>query len=257
MSTCLKTFTINVASATTTPFLWWPMQEAGSLDRIDTVQGVHLASTRISHGSVSSVPGKVNNSMQSLTVINSQGFGLNWQANSPTPPAWDGIEFDFWVKWVAWMDIAPKELQWILCDAFLDYTDPVFGASTLEFIVTYYQQNIQVFIDDTNTASPVSLNVPFVPVAGTWYFISAFQDVANGNFGLMINNGPASTGICPSAPAGSMDDLTFSILFLNGNPASTTPVTQGLIDEYAVFTSKLDAAYRDTVYNGGAGRTWP
>jgi len=64
MATCTKSFSLNVGVE---PYLWFKMEEAGNNDRIDQINGDHLANTVSVNAACSNPPGKVNRGMQFLS----------------------------------------------------------------------------------------------------------------------------------------------------------------------------------------------
>lgn len=248
MAECSKSFTLEVIDVQ--PWLWWAMEESGTNNRIDKVKSLPLFLTFNVGVTVSNPTGKVNKGMQFLAPAGA-GFDSFWEAD-PTPPAiYTGVQYVFWAKWTSWSDVPGKSFQWGLVWHTLFYDN---GNGVQLIRLFYFQQNLQLSIDDLDSDI---LNVPFVPVAGTWYFFVVFHDPVTHTYGLQINQGTVHSAATTSAPVGSMDSLTLTPTVANETAILPTPQTQILWDEYGLFDHKLDAASNDFLYNSGAGRTFP
>jgi trimeric autotransporter adhesin len=88
------------------------------------------------------------------------------------------------------------------------------------------------------------------PAAGTWYFVVAWHDSAQAKRFVQVNDGTANSAaqITPPADgAAALDIGRWEAGFY----------WDGLIDEVGFWKRVLTAAERTTLYNGGAGRTYP
>lgn len=106
---------------------------------------------------------------------------------------------------------------------------------------------LSVFGELTET---VNTTVPWV--LGQTYFIAFWFDLGTGKFNVQIDNGTvfSSTGSwVPSVPIAT-SQVSFAAPFATGLP-------YGMIDESGLWNGALSSAQRSSLYNGGAGKTWP
>lgn len=252
-NTCLKTFTMTVAEAALDPYLWWPMEQTGSLDRVDTVQGLHMTNSINVHAVTSRDTGKVAFGMEFTNASSANGSSDWWVSESAVAKPWTGIEVDFWYRWDNWSDLDPYSL-------FVQSEIDVFygGGFAANLFFQYNKHNLHVSISD-DLGGFASFDLPFIPVAGTWYFFSVFYDTITGTYGIQINNAAPAVFAVGVAPGGVVDTLDTTIVAAFGDVGATAPfpALKTRIDEYAVFLKRNSAGSVALVYNSGNGRTWP
>lgn len=89
------------------------------------------------------------------------------------------------------------------------------------------------------------------PSTGTWMMVYCYLDGPNGTAGVSVNNGTANTS---SALTGGCFDST-AALQIGALTSGTT--WDGRIDEVGIWNRVLTAGELTSLYNGGAGKTYP
>jgi len=90
-----------------------------------------------------------------------------------------------------------------------------------------------------------------VPATAAWSFVVAWVDATAGLIWLQLNNGtPQSTALVSAQTEGTA-------AFFIGARSSTQSFFNGRLDEVGMWKRMLTAADRTTLYNAGAGRTYP
>ena len=102
----------------------------------------------------------------------------------------------------------------------------------------------------TDTVNP-GARTPGVATLNAWHLLVARYDpsVGMGEFSLSVNGG-ASTGNAPAFPLGSIKVVQF------GARDGANPFF-GRVDEVGIWSRLLTAAEETTLYNAGAGTTYP
>lgn len=86
---------------------------------------------------------------------------------------------------------------------------------------------------------------------GTWNLVIGWYDSATGLAYVQVNDGTIfDSGATTTTPI-----VTALTIFRIGESSANT--AEGLVDEFYVFSSKKDAAWRTDMYNAGAGRSYP
>jgi len=221
-----------------TPLAWWKMEEAGAGDRIDIIGGIHLT-PQVILGAVARGAGKVNFGVE-LSGVGAPPFPVDvaFQNTVDTFPyiAADGMDITFWVNDVTFVNGSAVLLLFVILGNPLItlQLDAATGLLTL----------------DLAFVSSVSIPFPF----GGWKLIRIFVDPDAGTLGMQINNGVPTTLAFVAAGDSTSTNYIFSITASNNLLPNTVDV---IWDELAIWPRLLTAAEFDTIWNGGAGRTWP
>ena len=85
---------------------------------------------------------------------------------------------------------------------------------------------------------------------GSWYFVAAWFDPADGKARLSLNDGVVKVGAATTTITNAKS-TNFSI----GN--LTVASTDSVVDEFYIFDRVKDAAWITDMYNAGAGRGYP
>jgi hypothetical protein len=136
--------------------------------------------------------------------------------------------------------------------AFMSKSDGTVAGS--EYLLYYEQPALRIqctFYHSAGSSLSVVGNALGAPSASTWYFLVAWHDSVANTVNLQINNGTV--------------DSTAHSLGVNANASGFSIGAQGagglpmdgLIDEAGFWKRVLTAAERTTLYNAGAGKTYP
>jgi Concanavalin A-like lectin/glucanases superfamily len=93
--------------------------------------------------------------------------------------------------------------------------------------------------------------VPIALTAGTWYFVVAVHDAVNDQVKISINNAAFNTAAFAGGPG--ITTGNFNI----GAENNGTLRASAIIDEVGIWKRVLSASEITTLYNGGAGLTYP
>ena len=96
----------------------------------------------------------------------------------------------------------------------------------------------------------VNTVVPWV--LGQTYFIAMWFDLNTNKFNLQIDNGAVSSSAGTWTPSASIASSRVSFA-----APGITGLAYGMIDEAGLWNGTLSSAQRTSLYNGGAGKTWP
>lgn len=92
----------------------------------------------------------------------------------------------------------------------------------------------------------------FTPATGTWYFVCAWQDVTANTVNLQIDNGSVNTATRTATPGTTAADFT-----VGKGASASAQYFNGIVDEIGLWKRVLTSTERTTLYNSGAGRTYP
>jgi Concanavalin A-like lectin/glucanases superfamily len=214
---------------------FWKMNEPGAGVRADS-HGAHSFSAS---ASVASVAGKI-----SQATYNTYGGGLsapdspdfNFSASGMTAAGWINIQrldasFSLHTCLAKWGD-TPN------CDFLLYYNNYV---SSWEFAAT----------DDGDGNSSTAVRLATVPALNQWYFLAAGYDPANSQIWLQVDGSTRQTTPFAGPLWHSAEPLT-SLWFSPSNILS-----DAYIDELGLWSRSLSQAEVATLYNSGAGKTYP
>lgn len=236
-TTCSKDLSLTVSA---TGFGWWEMEEAAG-DRIDSIEGIHLAQTGAIGGGVTRVAGKINFAAQ-ISATGAVGDTIRLTGNGVTgiecPMAVDGMTLCGWLRRTG------------------DALDTVLGLNTYgeagawQMGLTCADLNVWSFF------SPDFASTVVATPTGAWQFfiidfdpgtgLCSFEWDRNGTVYTVLNSDPVPATI-KMALRGSCKGRT---------PAGTTTAILGL-DEVAIFPFVLTTAQKNYVWNSGSGRTLP
>jgi len=96
----------------------------------------------------------------------------------------------------------------------------------------------------------VNTTVPWV--LGQTYFLAMWFDRGTNKFNVQIDNGAvfSSSGTWTPSASIASSRVAFSGPFATG-------LAYGMVDEAGLWNGALTTAQRSSLYNGGAGKTWP
>lgn len=239
MSTCLKTFSLEVTSAVVLPLEWWKLDEANNDPRVGSVNGIVL-----NPFGLSSAPGVIGNATQ-ITGLGNPTFDSGSANFFVSNPALyydgNGLTMLMWMKLTAGMAINGNQVSF-----------PTLGGLVLKF--TFNTVNLVVTVNNAASSIIGTITVPYVP-SGSFEFIEVYYDPNASIVGLKINDGAlvdttsaVTGGVFPSISGGIAQIAATCI-----NPGVQT----GQFCEWAIYPFVLSNAQTAYIYNGGAGRTWP
>jgi hypothetical protein len=247
MSTCLKTFSLDVTSDA--PIGYWKMDEVGNVNRIDSIKGVIQAPGGVG---VTSAPGLIGNAAKFSVTNAGDVSALTTAAGPKMSPSGVGTSLFFWINFVAYA--AGPVKQHFKVD-FLQKD----SIGNLQFEMTFEFADIVVArLNITATGMAPPAPAAFFPTADQWYSVYFFHDQDGNSVGyelyqnniLRVSQSAATATIVPAANNPVLNLSMFKDDAIAG-------VKSILWDEAAVFGQLLTPAQRAFMRNGGAGRQWP
>ena len=149
---------------------------------------------------------------------------------------------------VAWVKLADTAAIYTICSKWHNYE---------EFLLFYRLSDdrfrFQVSSDGVDRTA-VNADSFGSLSADIWYFVVAWVDPVAQVIGIQINNGAQNTAACTLAINGGLDPWRIGAY---GASASVNASMNGAIDEVGYWKRVLTAGERTTLYNGGAGLTYP
>lgn len=245
MSTCLKTFSLEVVSEEQI-LAWFPFEEAVD-PRVDAVHGAQMVLDFSINATRAAGAGKVGNALRLQSASNIFSLTMDTPAGTVSPSAplmADGFSYVFWIK----------------RDQFLN-ADQIFLGTPMDvpgdyFNLIFVWEQAPSFISITceNSVDSFNYRKSFFPVTlGDWYFFHIFWK--DGTFGYQINNG--AENLSPDALfIGDTPTLMYPRCGFHCNTA-VAGNSDLSIDEWAISGKKFTPAQLTYLYNAGAGRTWP
>lgn len=220
------------------PLAWWKMEENGAGNRIDIIGGATLVPAG-ANGTVSRVAGKVNfgvdlaGNAAPFFIIDK--FLNSGAATFPYVKA-DGIDITLW------------------------FNDSTFVNGQADIIDFFSPSNGPIRLFLTSTLG-LTLDVPFVSSVSApwvfgagWSFIRVFIDDDAGVIGFQVNTNPPVTMPYVEPADGNTSIYQLAVTTDDFTLASNVAC---FWDEVAIWPRLLTAAEITTLYNGGAGHTWP
>jgi hypothetical protein len=249
---CQKQFSITINSPAAPTDLYWTMDEVGTANRVDKVQGVILAATTSGGAGteyLGSIGGLIGNAAH---FFNGAPGGASIQQLSTSPffnsaVAQSGTGF----SWVGWFNKAS------ISDNLEDNLFLFFGGALLPYRVSlllYASGIIEATISD-------GINSEFMDwgshwVAGAWTFFHIWFSPVDHKLRMDINNSGVplvsfNTYTIPST-LGQTGQIYFQVASFLGGGNDTA------FDEFGYKLNRILTPTEATfLYNGGAGRTWP
>lgn len=234
-SVCEKSFTLEI----TGPRLlaYWKFDEAGAGDtRVDSQAGNDLGPS--AGGGLSVVAGKIGNGV---------GFDtLNRELVSLVPSTTlifditKGITFIGWVKSTA--------------TAFVDGNN-LFTLESLDAPINQWFFNFGTGLNNVNFNCSDGTDIDGISkpiVLGTWHFLRAWIDPADKKIRFQLDLGVTSVG---TDVFNAFEVATQSQVRMSTNVFGAVQAKQ--LDEFGVYERVLNDEDAATIYNGGAGNTWP
>lgn len=212
---------------------YWKLEEASGT-RVDSV--VTSGNDLTDNNTVTQASGKVGNAAQ-FTAANSESLSRASNALLQTG------DIDFTLP--AWVYLDAKAAR----RPILSKWDT---ANNREYILQYDSTpdrfSVQVSSNGSATTT-LNANTLGSPSTATWYFIVVWHDSANDTLNIQVNDGGIDSQAYASGVFAGTSDFkvaTGAGFFLGGR-----------IDEVGFWKRTLTAAERATLYNSGAGRTYP
>lgn len=216
---------------------YWKLEEASGTRVDSSGAGINLAPTAAPGNSA----GKIGNAL-STVAASSQYVGLTNNAALK----WGGGDFSscFWVKYTTIPAFPPTISTWASVDNGTGFQLTLAGARG---------GNDIIFSVGNAIASAVSTAIKAgIPSTGVWYHVVGLYTNSTKKASIYVN-GVAGTdgGALPSDPT------TANVDFALGGSLGVGGFTDGLTDEVGKWSRKLTTTEIATLYNGGAGVTWP
>lgn len=121
------------------------------------------------------------------------------------------------------------------------------------FVWNAISDRFEFYITNTGGSNNVVTANNFgAPSTGTWYFVVAWHDAAGNTVNISVNNGTANSAATTMSPSDTAVATT-----LGGRTGIATRYWDGRLDEVGFWKRVLTAAERTTLYNGGAGLSYP
>lgn len=248
---CQKQITINVKSGVHTD-LYWTMDEAGTADRIDKVQGVILRNNPSGGAALEylgSAAGLISNAVNCF--VGPPGGTAN--AGLATSPLSNPlvVQLGTGFSWIGWFNVGADfdaaQANWFL----------FFGGPVFPYRVTLSLHTggvIQMISTDGVNTDFTNWGANYV--IGAWTFYHIWFDPADNRFRMDINNSgvpvvSASTYTILST-AGQNGQIFFQVPSAFGTGFNLSYDETGY-----KLNRKLTAAEATSLFNGGAGKTWP
>lgn len=225
---CTKDYRIKITSNLPTPVLWWKMEEAAASDRIDQVVGAVLNQAN----SPSQAPGKINNCAKfDPPAGNSDGMvgtGPSW------PYAGGGLTV---VGWFLYENetVSNTQLIFKIKDAASFFTGIQNDTADASFHLN---------------ATAGGDTMITTPTPAVWHFF--VMEYSGGVFSLEFDRNGTIFSVASPSPA-LASNITLYCACGNGGGGALT----WSIDEVGVFDGLLTSAQKDSLYNSGAGVTYP
>lgn len=248
---CTKNLSIVIK--TMNPFAWWPMEEAGGADRVDTVSSIHLHPFTLDVGTVSSGTGKVGNAVQ--FSFPGPSFGASAYVESNAAPAFQGVNtlpfqatgfsVTGWFQHVSGGTNAFPSL--FNFRAF----DPSNTVLLFQLKAAYDPSGPTITVTNTFGAGDgIIIAGPVAP--GVFHLFRFNYDQTTGLFFFQLDNGVKNYSSVPlSLPASIYGS------FIIGSDTGNVSTAVQRFDEVAIFQSAISDATADQIWNGGNGITWP
>lgn len=221
---------------------WWRMEDVGVIPQVDSVISANLVLSFGVPGDFSLSPGKVGSAIKCKCLPGVSGVGLTTPLLSLMAFNGSGVTIAFWAQ-------------------ITELIPDVHASSVVEY--TFYRDAVQHLIRVHMTglltggswiATVDGVGFASVAAAVGWNFISATYDAASGFISLDINQSGPDSQMAVALPGGVNSTGAMSIGTSEGGfPGSI----EFEVDELAVYHGVLTGAQLGTLYNGGAGHTWP
>lgn len=220
------------------PVAWWTMEGAGP-NLVDVINGITLHRF-ISLGNIFyQAPGKIDFGVQMSFAVAAGQIDVFLDTNFVAfPYAGVGIDVTLWFKVTTGTNAT--------FDIF-NYTFP-----TGELFFLRYNTNLGTLVLTLGTDI---VSIPYNAIDGIFHFYRAFFDPVTARFGFQIDNGTVhSAATAFNVAAGANGELG---LFMATDHFANPSNINVFWDELAIWPRPLDVGELDTLWNGGAGTTWP
>lgn len=226
----------GASSLLTNLVAYWKLDEAsdgsGAVARVDSVGGLSLTDTN----TVASAVGKVGNGAQ-FVAANTEYMYI---ADNPALSAGLGVDFSL----AAW---------------FYPTTNPAgqaiagkYGSGTNEYMLNVQSQD--ACFTGSNGGAPVVARTTGGVVAGSWYWLLGEYDATAELLKISINNGTPATATLANGIQNGTSPFAIGAF---GVGVFLSYYVNGIVDEVGVWKRLLTTAEKASLYNGGAGLSYP
>lgn len=219
---------------------YWTMDEGGVLAKVDSTVGLSwplLAGTSAAPGLFSNGT-EIANKIRGIKITNSPSIVIDQTVSK-------GISFWYWVKVVSYGQVG------VFCDLAstgVDTNELYLFLKSLDAVTT----TVEMF-HQNNTDSADLFTPALAWTLGTWHMVAGAYDKVAQTITIYIDGVQSST----MADAFTYGDIAGAVWGLfSPNPAGT--LSDFVFDELGLcLNGALTAAQITSLWNGGAGVTWP
>lgn len=254
---CVQTLEINVSPEpiSLVGLRYWTMEEAGIGPRVDSVNGDNLDNVNRNGADLDALPGKVGNAVhfQGALEFPDKTFVTGLQPAGVPPPALPitpetgalKISTAFWHKLVSIGN--GNADQWVQIEGWMAGARvALVGIEATGGVFSFYENIAEAGYNNHALAMPDN----------NWHFYHLFYDASSNVVGFSVDNGTETTYAVAPQAGGPLDAYWYRAESLQLTKLGATP--EFLIDEHLVkIGAKLTPGQVASLYNGGAGRTWP
>ena len=233
---CTKDYVIEITDSLM-PSAWWPLNEVAD-PRVDSIGGVQLNS--INAAVIGSAAGLVSRGSVHQAV--SPIVPANLRCNLAVGLANTANGFDL-MGWFKYVSIGTQSLLVTY------FRPPATGVVLVQPIPSSNQVEVDVFGDTLSDF----LFIPQVIVAGQWYFYRVCYDPVTQKFGVQIGDTTTLGALVESIAVPLAVTASGGIQL----EEAFSPADSSMFDETGFFNRKLTLAEVNSIWNGGAGRTFP
>lgn len=215
---------------------YWTLNEAsdgsGAVARVDSVGGLSLADVN----TTASASGKISNGAQ-FVAANTEYLYINDNATLSV-----GLGLDFTVA--AWFKPTTNPSGQAIAGKY--------GSGTNEYLLNV--QNQDAVFTGSNGGAPVSAHTIGGVVAGSWYWLLGEYDATAELLKISINNGTPATATLANGIQNGTSPFAIGAF---GVGVYLSYYVNGIVDEVGVWKRLLTTAEKASLYNGGAGLSYP
>ncbi len=226
----------------------WLLGEATGAVRKDSYGSNDLANNG-SGGGVSQVAGVGGAGFGSAFAAASSQY-LAIASNSTLQVAGSSFTFAGWVK-LATKPAAARILSKYAVSS---------GGVTQEYTLGYIGADDRFEFSVTpsgGSVTAVKADAFGSPIAGTWYFVAAWQDAPNSTISISVNNGAANQVTGVGTPAATAERFVMGTLDGVAGAPLVGQYLDGALQNWGFWKRLLTAPERTTLYNGGTPLAGP
>jgi hypothetical protein len=238
MPVCLKPFTLEVVGSS--PAAWWKMEENGGGDRIDVVNGIHMAVDTPLDAAVRGA-GKILFGMR----FNKAGSHFSLYATPKLPEL--GFTANNGFDLFGWLAVGVAGQTFF----FGDYLIYDAGSGFVEEFYLQYATGA-LTVNSANFGTLIAIGFPSVPL-NTYHLFRLYLDPNTNRVGIQIDNSTKTEAPYP----GVLTDQPFGQMALEVATGAGDSIDISL-DEYSIWLNGPPSdSVADQIYNGGAGTSFP